>query len=341
MRSTRWLINATIAVIYLVILAGAVVRMTGSGMGCPDWPKCFGYYIPPTEAEALEWKPNQSYNKGQLIIRNEQLVEANKTFTTSSSFEARNWEAYTQHDYAVFNPWHTWIEYINRLLGALAGLFTLALFLSTVLIRPFNKKLMILALITLLGILFQAWLGATVVYSVLNPLKISLHMLMALVLVALLFYMKFSASTFSVSADSLKPNQTYIGLALGMTLIQILLGTQVRQSVDHFLDEGMAIEGWINQAPILFYIHRSFSIAVLLINVLIFWRLRKQASRFTSHYLLVLGLLSIEVATGVAMNYFAFPFSTQPLHLVIASLLFGLQAYLFMRSTSSPLPSKT
>jgi len=340
MRSTRWLINATIAVIYLVILAGAVVRMTGSGMGCPDWPKCFGYYIPPTEAEALEWKPNKSYDKGQLIIRNEQLVEAKKTFTTSSSFEASNWEAYIKHDYAVFNPWHTWIEYINRLLGALAGLFTLALFLSTLRLRPFNTKLMVLALITLLGILFQAWLGATVVYSVLNPLKISLHMLMALVLVALLFYMKFSASTYPVSADSLKPNQTYIGLALGMTLIQILLGTQVRQSVDHFLDEGMSIEGWINKAPIIFYIHRSFSIAVLLINVLIFWRLRKQASRFTSHYLLVLGLLLLEVATGVAMNYFAFPFSTQPLHLVIASLLFGLQAYLFMRSTSSPLPSK-
>lgn len=339
MRSTRWLINATIAVIYLVILAGAVVRMTGSGMGCPDWPKCFGYYIPPTEAEALEWKPNQSYDKGQLIIRNEQLFEAKKTFTTSTRFEARNWEAYTKHDYAVFNPWHTWIEYINRLLGALAGLFTLALFLSTLRIRPFNKKLMVLALITLLGILFQAWLGATVVYSVLNPLKISLHMLMALVLVALLFYMKFSASNYSVSADSLKPNQTYIGLALGMTLIQILLGTQVRQSVDHFLDEGMAIEGWIHQAPILFYIHRSFSIAVLLINIFIFLRLRKQASRFTSHYLLVLGLLCLEVATGVAMNYFAFPFSTQPLHLVIASLLFGLQAYLFMRSTSSSLPS--
>ena len=340
MRSTRWLINATIAVIYLVILAGAIVRMTGSGMGCPDWPKCFGYYIPPTEAEALEWKPNKSYDKGQLIIRNEQLVEAKKTFTTSSSFEASNWEAYTKHDYAVFNPWHTWIEYINRLLGALAGLFTLALFLSTLRLRPFNTKLMVLALIILLGILFQAWLGATVVYSVLNPLKISLHMLMALVLVALLFYMKFSASTYSVSADSLKPNQIYIGLALGMTLIQILLGTQVRQSVDHFLDEGMSIEGWINKAPIIFYIHRSFSIAVLMINVLIFWRLRKQASRFTPHYLLVLGLLFLEVATGVAMNYFAFPFSTQPLHLVIASLLFGLQAYLFMRSTSSPLPSK-
>ena len=59
---------ASILIVYLVILAGAIVRMTGSGMGCPDWPKCFGYLIPPTERSQLDWKPNSDFNKNQIII---------------------------------------------------------------------------------------------------------------------------------------------------------------------------------------------------------------------------------------------------------------------------------
>ena len=63
----------SIIIVYLVILAGGIVRMTGSGMGCPDWPKCFGYLIPPTERSQLEWKPNSEYNKNQIIIIDENL----------------------------------------------------------------------------------------------------------------------------------------------------------------------------------------------------------------------------------------------------------------------------
>ena len=108
----------SLILVYLVIFAGAIVRMTGSGMGCPDWPKCFGYLIPPTERSQLDWKPNHEYESGQVIIVKESLRVADKDFRSTSTYQESNWETYTKHDYAIFNPTHTWIEFINRLFGA-------------------------------------------------------------------------------------------------------------------------------------------------------------------------------------------------------------------------------
>ena len=166
--------------------------MTGSGMGCPDWPKCFGYYIPPTEAEALEWKPERDYQKGQVIIREEKLEVAQRDFTSTKVYNPSNWEAYTKHDYALFNPWHTWIEYINRLLGALAGLAVLVMAAFSLGYFRNNKLFPLLSFLIVLGMGFQAWLGKTVVDSNLSPYKISLHMGMALLIVLGLIFLLFS-----------------------------------------------------------------------------------------------------------------------------------------------------
>ena len=107
--------QASLILVYLVIFAGAFVRLTGSGMGCPDWPKCFGYYIPPTQEKELLFTPGKEYDKGQVIIQNESLLVAKSDFLSKNSFEPYNWEKYTKHDYADFNALHTWIEYINRI----------------------------------------------------------------------------------------------------------------------------------------------------------------------------------------------------------------------------------
>ncbi len=49
----RRLSYLTLAALTLIVLTGAAVRLTGSGLGCPDWPKCYGNALPPLSTHAL------------------------------------------------------------------------------------------------------------------------------------------------------------------------------------------------------------------------------------------------------------------------------------------------
>lgn len=323
--------------VYLVILAGALVRMTGSGMGCPDWPKCFGYYIPPTDIRELKFSPQHEFKRGQVIIKDEQLLVAKETFTTSGTFEMDDWELYTRHDYAEFNPLHTWVEYLNRLVGALAGIAVFAMAVASLWQWKTKKRITVLSWITVFLMGFQAWLGATVVYSVLNPVKITVHMVVALIIVALILYILHCATAHKkiFTKDSLL--QRLLVLSLMMTLIQIIVGTQVRQ----FVDGQVKILGHENmhlimQSPqISFYFHRTFSIVVLAINLWIYFRNKKLNLGYgKAGWVLV--LLALEIASGIAMYYFSFPFGSQSLHLIIAAILFGIQFYMILESYRKP-----
>jgi cytochrome c oxidase assembly protein subunit 15 len=52
-RQYRLIANATLASLTLIVLTGAAVRLTGSGLGCPDWPRCYGNALPPLSTHAL------------------------------------------------------------------------------------------------------------------------------------------------------------------------------------------------------------------------------------------------------------------------------------------------
>lgn len=325
---------ASLLIVYLVILAGAVVRMTGSGMGCPDWPKCFGYLIPPTEESQLLWTPGKDYKKGQVIIRDEALLLAREDFHTGTSFAEENWAPYTKHDYSVFNATHTWIEYINRLLGALAGLAMLAMAIASLAWWKEKKSWTLIAWFGVIAIGFQAWLGATVVYSVLAPVRITLHMFMALVIVGILIWIIHSSDphTRSHKFDATTLRLWWVTVVL--SFLQVLMGTQVRQFIDKQTEVyGLEAKGlWLEDPESLFYIHRSFSVLILLLHLWAAYRVYSSGLGFTRIYWSLAVLLGI-IATGIAMNYFAFPLGSQPLHLVLASVLFGLQWYALMELT--------
>ena len=325
----RFWIGLSIVLVYGVIAAGAIVRMTGSGMGCPDWPKCFGYLIPPTEQAQLDWKAAHDYQAGQVIIVNEELRVANKNFRSSEQYNETNWERYTQHDYALFNPVHTWIEFLNRLLGALGGLATLVVGILSFWHWKKSKLIPLIAWGIIFGMGFQAWLGKTVVDSNLQPFKITIHMVMALVIVALLLYLYYISKENKRTINLPINIKAWTIFALALTLVQIAMGTQVRQFVDEQID--LLGEGtqalWLDPAPLLFYVHRSFSLLVTGLNIWLFLRLRKLDFP-TQQMQQVLVLIGLEIATGILMYYVDFPFSSQPLHLLFAALLFGAQSYL-------------
>ena len=190
----------------------------------------------------------------------ESLRVAAEDFTSIENYNASNWETYTKHDYAVFNPTNTWIEFINRLLGALAGLATLLLFISALWRFISDAVATLGSFLVVLGMGFQGWLGKTVVDSNLLPYKISIHMAMALLIVLLLVYLLSREQKNIIKLIQIKQFQGLALIALTLSLIQIAMGTKVRQFVDeqmHALDFTKD-SLWLAGDPLLFYIHRSF-----------------------------------------------------------------------------------
>ena len=335
-------IKVSIVLVYLVIIAGAMVRMTGSGMGCPDWPKCFGYYIPPTEISELEWAPERTFKKGQVIIHNDALYVAKEDFTTSNQYTDSHWELYTKHDYATFNVWHTWIEYVNRLFGALSGFAILIMAIFSLRKWKTKKQLTILSWVSVGLLVFQAWLGATVVYSVLSPVKITIHMVMALVILAVLLYILYASKEKPVNYFTSRSYKSLILFAVILTLIQVVLGTQVREFVDERVKEigYNSPELWLENPRLDFYLHRSFSILVVLVNLSL-WYFNKKRNYGLKYLDALILLILAEAFTGILMYYFDFPVLSQPLHLVIATLLFGVQFYILLEAFLTHRTSKS
>ncbi len=278
-----------VVMVFLVIIAGGVVRMTQSGMGCPDWPKCFGMWIPPTNANQLP-TDFEKYLKQQDIDH-------------------------------TFNVYHTWIEYVNRLLGALLGVFIL-IHTAWAFKKYFktNRKIVWYSIGLLLAVGFQGWLGKKVVDANLAVVKITTHMLVALLIAAIPVYIIHLLK--NKEAIAIKQLKWITTIALVLLTTQIILGTEVREQID-VISKSLNYqqrEKWMPRLDIWFIIHRSFSwlvaAAVLSIyiktkNVLL---LKIQARNL---FFLVLGLMVL----GAAMAWYNIPFYIQPLHLLLSSIL--------------------
>jgi cytochrome c oxidase assembly protein subunit 15 len=331
-RSFRRFSAVTIIAVYLLIAVGGIVRTTGSGMGCPDWPKCFGSWVPPSDESQLPANYKEVYVQ--------QRVDKNVKFARYLSALGFGELAYqVENDPSIleeedFNPVKTWTEYVNRLIGAIIGLLIFGTAVLSVRFWKEDKLITVLSFLAFVLVGFQGWIGSIVVSTNLLHWMITIHMLIALVIVCLLIYVYHRSKP--VQSDY---NSSRLGtvkrltlLCLSLSLIQVVLGTQVRESID-MLAKSLERSEWVANLGLTFYIHRSYSLLLLGLHAFLLWKLWKEDIRHTqlvkpTRWLMA--IVVIEIVSGVIMAYFAVPAAIQPVHLLLGSVMIGVQYYLWL-----------
>lgn len=300
-----WCAAGTVATIYALILVGGIVRASGAGMGCPDWPTCFGQWIPPLSAAELP---------------------------------ANYQEIYAERGYAdtEFNVRKTWTEYLNRLLGAFTGLTILATLVFAWPYRRHDPLVLALAAAGFVLVGVQGWLGSVVVATNLHTTTITLHMLLAQVIVGIIIVALWRAGRPRVVRDGARGAETLprwtgtlLIAAMLAGLVQLVVGTQVREAVDLVARASGHTDRhlWIAALPGVYAVHKWLALPLVAVNGWLIWivlaRLHSPLPRALAFALAA--LLIGTIAVGTSMERLNLPIFAQPLHLWFGSLIFGLQ----------------
>ena len=327
----------TIVSIFLVILAGGVVRSTGSGMGCPDWPRCFDRLVPPTDESQLPTGYEEKYIAGRKA-KNERFANMLDWLGNEELADRiRHDESILKHE--EFNAAKTWTEYVNRLTGAVTGVLVLLTAISSITFFKTKRSIFVWSVVNVFALGYQAWLGSIVVSTNLMPWIITVHMLLALVILAIGIYTYFKVRAMrdkdlliNHTSRWIKPLAVF---SLLLIVLQVAIGTGVREEIDiiassgNFPDRG----DWLDQVSGVFELHRSLAWASCIAIAVLFFVVRSRfaSNTYQSRYtnLLVL-LLVLQVVSALVLAYLAMPAYAQTVHLMMACLLFGTQYYLVL-----------
>ncbi len=330
---------ATVVAVYFLILVGGVVRSTGSGMGCPDWPRCFGQWIPPTDIKELPQNYKEVYAQKRKE-KNEKLAKY-IDFLGWHELSQKITKDKTMYEEADFNALKTWIEYINRLIGVVIGLLIIATVWYARYLWQDDKRIFGYSFLAFVLVLVQGWLGSIVVSTNLLTGIITLHMFLAIVILFALIYalmLSFPKSTLEIDKKILKNIEIAVIIGIILSFMQIYLGTQVRENIDEIAKRmgNLQRENWVSNLGTIFYVHRSFSWLVLFSQAYLFYLIYKNIPQKNAllyrNALLLMVCTVIEFASGVSLAYLGMSAYLQPLHLTLAIVVVGSQFVIWVRS---------
>ena len=282
---------------YLLIFVGGLVRVSGSGLGCPDWPKCFGRWVPPTNIEQIP----------------------------------------AHIDSTAFNIVLAWIEYGNRMLGVIVGISILLMTAIAVIYFRKNNKILFSSLLSLFLVIFNGGLGAIVVSSILNPFIVSLHMILALFLVSVLSYTTIESykiidtNKFTNMYLSKKISTSLILLWI-FIVIEILLGTGIRTNIELIaIDNPLFSKGELLSSLNSYkYLHSILGFSLLFLSIYLCYLFKDDFLGLSKQLVLfIFGMIMFQIFLGELMIFFELPQLTRLFHTWGSSWLVGIIIILY------------
>ncbi|MDP7591901.1 MAG: COX15/CtaA family protein [Litorilituus sp.] len=329
MRSNRLAILKFITVIttcftLLVITLGAYTRLVDAGLGCPDWPTCYGHL----------WGPEGSF----------EVKEANSNFPLAPVDLAK-----------------TWPEMTHRYLAASLGLFCLIIFALSWSVHHYkHSKLLKHASLLICLVILQGMFGMWTVTLKLWPQVVTLHLLGGFLTFSLLllFYLRLSPVKLIPANKKLK---TLAAFCLALTLCQVALGGWVSsnyaalaclqlplcsmsglssndfiQGFNLFQQIGPNYLGGQLDATSRVAIHASHRLGAVLVLITITALATSLARKGCIREAIVLfALLSVQILLGMANIYFHLPLYNAVAHNLGGAILVGFLIYLNYRLSSN------
>lgn len=301
----------------VVILLGAYVRLADAGLGCPDWPGCYGQLVVPNEAHEIA-AANQAFPKNDVDVHK------------------------------------AWKEMIHRYVASTLGLLILIMALLSLRRAATPRVPRVLPWVLLAFVIFQGLLGMWTVTLLLKPLIVTLHLLGGMTILALLAWclMRYR----SIAADWRVTGHGWLraaaGAALVLLAIQIFLGAWTSTNYAGMacpdfptcqgywwppmnfakaftLWHGLPVNyqhGILNNVArmTIHWTHRlgamAVAVALALLVALLWWHGRADV-RWRYAALLLLAAVSLQIVLGISVVVFGLPLYVTAAHTGGAALL--------------------
>jgi heme a synthase len=320
----RKLIGTTAIVTFVLIILGAFVRLSDAGLGCPDWPGCYGNLTP---------------HHSTAEIRAAETAQPGGPVTMAKA----------------------WKEMLHRYLAMVVGALIAAIMFAAWRLRSQMSQSPLLATVLAGAVIFQAALGAWTVTMLLKPAIVTSHLLggvAILALLALLYARQAGSGKFGARIIGPRPLFVFAVVATVVLLAQITLGgwTSTNYAALACTDLPKCHGEWvpamdfanafhiirplgvgpdgelltIEALRAIHWLHRVGAIITVIVVGVFAWQLVRVDGGAKVGRMLA-ALLGIQVLLGLSNVWFSLPIAVAVAHNGVAAILFALMIVVLFR----------